>query len=156
MTERLPELQITSLRVNEYRGAKSDVPYLMVNCTFKVDPGTSLWQMAKGESEEYVQRLTIDDPEKYEHWIETQCGFDQFRYPGYGRAWTPQDVTWQYLEKFDVFWFRSWSADSLVTRAIVSELKHYEQHQKLPSVYRSTDEHIVLCHLRTLGETYWD
>jgi hypothetical protein len=156
MTERLPELQITSLRVNEYRGAKYDVPYLVINATFKVDPDTSLWQMAKGESKEYAQRLTIDDPEKYEQWIMRESWDLKDRYPGYGRAWLPQEVPWQYIEKFDTFWFRSWSADSTVTRAIISELQYYAQHQKLPSVYRSTDESIVLDHLRTLGETYWD
>jgi hypothetical protein len=155
MSERLPELQITSLRVNEYRGAKFDVPYLVVNCTFKVDPGTSLWQMAKGESEEYVQRLTIDDPEKYEHWIETQCGFDQFRYPGYGRAWTPQDVPWRYIEKFDVFWFREWVADCRVTRAVIAELEHYKEHGTFASTHRSTDEYAVLRYLRCL-ESFWD
>ena len=149
------ELIITSLRVNEYRGAKSDVPYLVINCTFKIDPDTSLWQMAKGESEEYAQRLTIDDPEKYEQWIETQCGFDQFRYPGYGRAWVPQDVPWRYLDKFDTFWFREWVADCGVTRAAIAELEHYKEHGTLASVHRSTNEYTVLRYLRCL-ESFWD
>jgi hypothetical protein len=149
------ELTITSLRVNEYRGAQSDVPFLVINCTFKVDPETSLWQMAKGESEEYVQRLTIDDPEKYEHWVKTQCGFDQFRYPGYGRAWTPQDVPWRYLDKFDTFWFREWVADCGVTRAAIAELRHYKEHGTLASEHRSTHEYTVLRYLRCL-ESFWD
>jgi hypothetical protein len=46
MTDKL-ELEITSLRWDERLGSKSDVPYIIVNCTFKVDPGSDIWQSAK-------------------------------------------------------------------------------------------------------------
>jgi hypothetical protein len=148
-------LTITSLRVDE-RG--TEVPFLIVNCCFTVEPDAydgSLWAQAKGDSEEYRQMLTIDDPEKYETWLETAWGFNQFRYDGYSKAWTHQDPVWQYIEKFNACWFREWVADCPVTRAIIADLKHYKEHGKLPTVYRTIDEGIILQHLRTLQQ-YWD
>ena len=148
-------LTITNLRVDE-RG--TEVKFLIVNCCFTVEPDAEdgfLWAQAKGDSEDYRQVLTIDDPEKYESWIETSAGFDQFRYSGYDRAWTHQDQVWQYIEKFKVFWFREWIADCPVTRAIVADLKYYKKHGKLPTVYRTIDEAIILHHLRVLQQ-YWD
>ena len=147
-------LTITSLRVNE-RG--TEVPFLVVNCTFKCDKDPEsydfLWTQAKGDSEDYRQVLTIDEPEKYEASLLT---WDfKTRYSGYGRAWTHQDPVWQYIEKFDTFWLREWIADCPVTRAIVSDLAYYKEHGKLPTVYRSIDEGIILQHLRTL-QSYWD
>ena len=147
-------LTITSLRVDERKG--ETVPFLIVNCCFRVDPEAndgSLWAQAKGDSEEYRKVLTIDDPEKYEasllNWDYSQ------RYPGYGRAWTHQDPVWQYIEKFETFWLREWVADCPVTRAIVRDLEHYKTHGMLPTVYRTIDEGIILQHLRTL-QSYWD
>ena len=150
-------LTITSLRVDERKG--ETVPYLIVNCVFKCarDPENYdfIWHQAKGDSEEYKKVLTIDDPEKYEKWIDNQCGFDQFRYSGYGRAWTHQEQVLRYIEKFDVFWLREWVADCPVTRAIISDLEHYKTHGVLPTVYRGIDEGIILNHLRVLHQ-YWD
>ena len=147
-------LTITSLRVDERKGEV--VPYLVINCCFTVEPETHdgyLWAQAKGDSEEYRQVLTIDDPEKYEESLLT---WDYAtRYPGYGRAWTHQDPVWQYIEKFDTFWLREWVADCPVTRAIVKDLEHYKTHGMLPTVYRTIDEGIILQHLRTL-QSYWD
>ena len=147
-------LTITSLRVNE-RG--TEVPFLIVNCCFKCAKDSEsydfLWTQAKGDSEDYRQVLTIDEPEKYEASLLT---WDfKTRYSGYGRAWTHQDPVWQYIEKFDTFWLREWIADCPVTRAIVSDLAYYKEHGKLPTVYRSIDEGIILQHLRTL-QSYWD
>jgi hypothetical protein len=147
-------LIITSLRVDERKGEV--VPYLIVNCCFTVEPDAHdgyLWAQAKGDSEEYRQVLTIDDPVKYEESL-LDWDYSQ-RYPGYGRAWTHQDPVWQYIEKFNVFWFREWIADCPVTRAIVKDLEHYKTHGMLPTVYRSIDEGIILQHLRTL-QSYWD
>ena len=149
-------LTITNLRVDERKG--KTVPYLIINCCFTVEPDAEdgyLWMQAKGDSEEYRQVLTIDDPEKYESWIETTTGFDLFRYSGYGRAWTHQDPAWQFIEKFNTCWFREWVADCPVTRAIVNDLEHYKTHGMLPTVYRTIDEGIILQHLRTL-QSYWD
>ena len=147
-------LTITSLRVDERKGEV--VPFLVINCTFKVIPEAHdgyLWAQAKGDSEDYRQVLTIDDPEKYEESLLT---WDYAtRYPGYGRAWTHQDPVWEYLEKFDTFWLREWVADCPVTRAIVKDLEHYKTHGMLPTVYRTIDEGIILQHLRTL-QKYWD
>jgi len=149
-------LTITNLRVDAIQGEV--VPFLVVNCCFTVEPDANdgfLWAQAKGDSEEYRQVLTIDDPEKYETWLENSWGFSQFRYDGYGKSWTHQDPVWQYIEKFDTFWFREWIADCPVTRAIIADLKYYKEHGKLPTVYRSVDEGIILHHLRTL-QRYWD
>jgi hypothetical protein len=147
-------LTITNLRVDERKGEV--VPFLVVNCCFRVDPdanGGSLWAQAKGDSEDYRQVITIDDPEKYEasllNWDYSQ------RYPGYGRAWTHQDPAWEYIEKFNTCHFREWVADCSVTRAIISDLEHYKNHGMLPTVYRTLDEAIILQHLRTL-QSYWD
>ena len=132
------------------------VPFLIVNCCFKVDPDANdgyLWAQAKGDSEEYRQVLTIDDPEKYEESL-LNWDYSQ-RYPGYGRAWTHQDPVWEYIEKFNTCWFREWVADCPVTRAIVRDLEHYKAHGMLPTVYRTIDEGIILQHLRTL-QRYWD
>jgi hypothetical protein len=159
-------LTITNLRV-DFRKSESpkpwpDVPYLIVNCVFRCartnDYGTDFaWHQAKAYSEEYRQILTLDDPERFDAWLMDPDGWNlSSKYDGYGRAWTHEDPAWKYIEKFDCFWFRSWSADCTVTRAIIAELEYYRKHGKLPSVYRSVDEGIILSHLRTLGETYWD
>jgi hypothetical protein len=158
-------LQITNLRV-DFRTSESpkpwpNVPYMIVNCVFKCsrsnDPGEDfVWCQAKGGSEEYTQVLTIDDPKRYDAWICDDLGWSlSSKYDGYGRAWTHEDPTWRYIEKFDCFWFREWVADCTVTRAIVSELAYYKEHGKLPSVYRSVEDGIILSHLRTL-HSYWD
>jgi hypothetical protein len=147
-------LTVTSLRVDERKGEV--VPFLIVNCCFRVDPDSNdgyLWAQAKGDSEGYRQVLTIDDPEKYEESLLT---WDfSIRYPGYGRAWTHHDPVWEYVEKFDTFHFREWIADGPVTRAVISDLEYYKEHKKLPTVYRTIDEGIILQHLRTL-QSYWD
>lgn len=147
-------LTITSLRVDEIQGEV--VPFLVVNCCFTVEPDVEdgyLWAQAKGDSEDYRQVLTIDDPEKYE---ESLLNWDfGNKYPGYGRAWTHQDPVWDYIEKFNTFWFREWIADCKVTRSIIQELEFYQDNGRLPSVYRTIDEGIILQHLRTL-QRYWD
>jgi hypothetical protein len=159
-------LKILNLRV-DYRESESpepwpNVPYVIINCVFKCervsDPGEDFaWWQAKGESEEYRKVLTIDDPERYENWLMSPTGWNlSSKYDGYGKAWIHNDPAWRYIEKFDVFWFRSWTADCSVTRAIIAELEYYKKYGKLPSVYRAVDSCIILSHLRTLGETYWD
>jgi hypothetical protein len=156
-------LTITNLRVDScetegwFCAGKVACPYIIVNCCFKVtkDEDTFIWERAKGESEEYQKVLTIDDPERYLEFImdwDLNC---RTTYPGYGRAWTHKDPPWQYLEKFDTFWFREWVADCSVTRAIISELQHFKKYGVLPSVYRSVEEGIILQHLETL-QNYWD
>lgn len=156
-------LRITSLRV-DYRNTPAgklwteEVPYAIFNCTFKVDrdceDGEMLWQQAKGESEEYHQVLTVESPETYEKFLtEWDLSFDSGY--DYGRAWTPYEGAWFYLEKFDTFWHREWIADSPVTRAIISELEFFKEHGKLPANYRHLHESVVMRHLRTL-HSYWD
>ncbi len=158
-------LTITSLRV-DYRntegwfdGGTRPCPYLIVNVVFRCERSEDLhedftWNQAKAWSEEYVQKLTVDDPKRYEEWLlkywDLQKGYD-----GHGRAWIHEDTPWRYIEKFDIFWFREWIADSTVTRAIIAELQYYKDHGSLPSVYRTVESSIILSHLRTLHE-YWD
>ena len=149
-------LKITSLRVDNRRS--EGVPYLIVNCCFKVEPEANdgfIWAQAKGDSKEYRKILTIESPETYEKWIESWDLDFQNHYPGYKFCWTHQDQTWHYIEKFGTFWFREWVADCPVTRAILNDLNFYKTHGKLPTVYRSIDEGIILQHLRTL-QSYWD
>jgi hypothetical protein len=147
-------LTITNLRIDEIQG--KTVPFLVVNCCFTLEPDAHdgyLWAKAKEDSADYRQIITIDDPAKYESSL---LSWDfKMRYPGYGRSWTHQDPVWQYIEKFSTFWFREWVADCPVTRAIVADLKYYKEHGKLPTVYRTIDEAIILQHLRTM-QSYWD
>jgi hypothetical protein len=155
-------LIITNLRVDSretegwFDGGKIACPYLILNVVFRVekDEDTFIWERAKGMAEEYQKVLTIDDPERYEDWICNHWDLTK-GYDGYGRAWAHQDPPWQYIEKFDVFHFREWIADSTVTRAIISELQHFKDHGELPSVYRSVEEGIILTHLESL-QRYWD
>lgn len=152
-------LKITSLRT-DYRVTPEgnmwtqDVPYCIVNATFRITDDEHLWERTKVESEEYRQVLTIKSPEDYEealkNWDLTfKNGYD------YGRAWTHNESPFVYLEKWDTFWFREWVADSTVTRAIIAELEHFREHGKLPSVYRHAEEYIVISHFHAL-ERYWD
>lgn len=156
-------LHITSLRV-DYRNTPSgkfcseQIPYAIFNCTFRIDrdceDGEMLWQLAKGESEEYLQVLTIESPETYEKFLsEWDFSFEQGY--DYGRAWVHNEGAWCYLEKFDTFWQREWIADSPVTRSIISELQYFRKHGKLPSNYRHLHESVVMRHMRVLHE-YWD
>ena len=165
MAIQAPTLKITNLRV-DYRNTPTpenwpDVPYLIINVVFRCDRSDSYdtdfaWAQAKAHSEEYRKVLTIDDPERYDAWIMSPDGWNwSSKYDGYGRAWTHEDPTWRHIEKFDVFWLREWVADCSVTRAIIAELEYYREHGKLPSVYRATDECIILSHLRTI-HSYWD
>ena len=155
-------LTITNLRVDErategwFGDDRVACPYLILNVVFHVerDEDTFTWERAKGSAEEYQKVLTIDDPERYEDWICNHWDLAK-GYDGYGRAWTHQDRPWQYIEKFNVFWFREWLADCTVTRAIIAELQCFKENGCLPSVYRSVEEGIILTHLETL-QRYWD
>lgn len=158
-----PEVNITTLRVDERTSSSeslygANVSYLIVNCVFQIprNEDNFLWVQATADAEEYRKVLSIDDPERYEAWIMSEEGWNlSSKYDGYGRAWIHNDCPWRYIKKFDSFWFREWIASCSVTKAIVSELKYYKEHGKLPSAYRTIDGHIVLQHLRTL-QTYWD
>ena len=155
-------LTITNLRVdyreteNWFSDRKVSCPFIILNVVFHVkkDEDTFIWERAKGMAEEYQKTLTIDDPEKYNHWIENEWDLHD-SYPGFGRAWVHQDPPWRYLPKFDSFWFREWIADCNVTRAIIAELQYFKYNGCLPSVYRSVEEGIILTHLETL-QRYWD
>ena len=153
-------LTITSLRT-DYRVTPQgnvwieDVPFIIVNCTFRITDDDSLWQRAKAESEEYSSVLTIDDPKRYEEFLlNWDFNFDK-NYDGYGRTWTHNESPWQYIEKFDTFHFREWIADSAVTNAMIREIDHYRFFGRLKSVYRHTEDCIILQHLRAL-QGYWD
>jgi hypothetical protein len=158
-------LTITNLRVDYrnsegwFEGGTRPCPYLIVNVVFKCGRSDDLhedytWNQAKAWSEEYTQKLTIDNPKRYEDWICNHWDLTK-GYDGYGKAWTHEDPPWRYIEKFDCFWFREWIADCAPTRAIIAELQHYKEHGTLPSVYRTVEESIILTHLQTL-QRYWD
>lgn len=151
-------IKITSLRTDARLSESlhfDNVPFLILNLTFKIEDEDDLFQMAKAESEDYTKVLTIDNPKKYTDWIlQTDMSFD-LQYPGYGRAWIPNDPPWVYIEKFNTFRLRDYIADCPVTRAILEDIKYYKEHGKLPTIYRHTDECIILNHFRTLSK-YWD
>lgn len=137
-----------------------DVPYVIVNLCYKIDTSTDdgsfCWQRAKAEASDYSSVLTIDDPDRYEAWLMDPKGWDFSRtYDGYGRAWTHNDPVWRYIEKFDTFHFREWIADSLPTKMILWELQYYKENGRLPSVYRHSEDCIIMQHLRCLMG-YWD
>ncbi len=159
-------LEITSLRTDYrvtegwFEGEPRDCPYIIVNCCFRIhndkEEGNWSFLRAKAETESYRKVLTIDDPERYEKWLMSPDGWSfSSKYNGYSRAWTHQDCPWQYIEKFDTFHFREWIADCGPTLAIIQELEYYQQHGKLPSVYRTLESEIILSHLRAL-QSYWD
>jgi hypothetical protein len=153
-------LEITSLRVDERitPGGNlwyADVPYLIVNATFRITEDEHLFERTKAEASEYSSVLTIDDPKRYEEFLLNWDLNINSKYDGYGRAWTSQDPPFYYLEKFQTFWFRQWIADSSVTRAILSEIQHFKEHGKLPSVYRHAEEYIIMSHFHCL-DRLWD
>jgi hypothetical protein len=159
-------LTITSLRADYretegwFEGGTRSCPFIICNVVFKCARSEDLhedfaWNQAKAWSEDYTQKLTIDDPERYEAWL-MGVGWDfKTKYDGYGKAWVHGDPPWRYIPKFDVFHFREWIADCGPTRAIIAELEYYKEHGHLPLVYRTVEDSIILTHLRTLG-TYWD
>jgi hypothetical protein len=153
-------LTITSLRVNERVTPHGnlfteDVPYLIVNCCFKITDDEPLFERTKAEAEEYRSVLTIDDPKRYEAFLLNWDTNWSSKYDGYGRAWIHNECPYYYLEKFQTFWFRQWIADSTVTRAILAEIQHYRDHGRLPSVYRHAEEYIIMSHLHCL-DRLWD
>ena len=170
MTLETPLLKITSLRV-DYPCLKSDkpypgsVPFCIVNATFKIrrdcDDGQMLWDLAVGQSKDYARTTVTDDPEKEVQWYANALSFEDGKliwpdkYPGMEKKWTMQDPSWQYIEKFDTFWFREWVAYSSVTVALISEISVYKVTGKLRYSYRALEESIVLKHFETLGR-YWD
>ena len=153
-------LTITSLRIDERTTPQGnlweqDVPFLAINATFRIEDDEPLFERTKAESEDYRSVLTIDDPGRYESFLLNACGFEQFKYDGYGRAITFNDPVFVYLEKYRTFWFREYVADSPVTRAILSEIQYFKDHGKLPSVYRHAEEYIIMSHFHCL-DRYWD
>ena len=153
-------LTITSLRVDERVTPAGNlwyenVPYLIVNATFRITEDEHLLERTKADASEYSSVFTIDDPERYEQYLLEDNFLTSPPYDGFGKAWTRQDPPFYYLEKFNTFWFRQWIADSSVTRAIINELEYYKQHGKLPSVYRHAEEYIIISHFHCL-DRLWD
>lgn len=137
------------------------VPYAIVNSTFKFLPSEDdhekcLKNSAIAEAENYHKVLILDDPERYEKWLETECDFSfEKNYDGWSKGWAPQDSSWVYLEKFDTFWFREWIAWTTATKAILNELFYYKSTGEFMDLYRCVPDRMVLKHFRTL-QSYWD
>lgn len=149
------------------------VPYLLVNCVFRCDPGYYR-DKALGRAQDYRQVLVTGSPEEEEAAFqaeleeqmvqrESEEGFDVLadwvnrvnRSEPKPKVWTYDDPLWHHIEKFNVFWFREWVADCSVTRAALQELRLYQTEGSVKAVYRTTDEEIVLKHLETI-QSYWD
>ena len=135
------------------------VPYIIANICWKVTPDEDddiyTHKSFLSATEDYTVVPTLDDPVKFDEFIESNCGFDFALYPGIEKRSIFNDKKWRYLEKFDAFWMREWVADCLVTRAVLRELETYHKLGKFPSVYRGVDAHIMYQHIDTL-QRYWD
>ena len=145
------------------------VPYMIINCVFKISDDPHLYSEAKTKSMMYRKVVKTKSPEEEdrefeERWSDAPDGVDgriQFLLdvvnskPAPEQFWTYGEQYWNHVEKFDIFWFREWVADSPITREILKELRFFQTEGKLPTVYRTIDEGIVLKHLETLWN-YWD
>ena len=148
-------------RVTPPVGPWPAVPYLIANICWKVTPDGDDDDIYTHKSflsatENYSEVPTIDNPARFEAFVESKGVFDVFRnYPGIEKRSIFNDKKWHYLEKFDTFWMREWIADCAVTRSILKELEVFQKTGKLESVYRGVDSHILYLHLSTLNQ-YWD
>ena len=135
------------------------VPYIIANICWKVTPDGDddiyTHKSFLSATEDYNQVPTLDDPVKFDEFIESNLGLGNFRYPGMEGRYIFNEKKWHYLEKFGTFWSREWVADCLVTRAVLRELEIYQKLGKFPSVYRGVDSHIIYQHIDTL-QRYWD
>ena len=149
------------------------VPFLIVNCVFRCDPGYYK-DKAMGRARDYKKVIVTGSPEEEEMAFKAQYEEQMIakdsdeeldfladwvnranREPPKPQVWTYDDPLWHHIEKFNVFWFREWVADCTVTRAALQELRLYQTEGSVRSVYRTTDEEIVLKHLETV-QSYWD
>jgi hypothetical protein len=138
--------QITSLRVIEKvtksTGKFPDIPYLIANITWQVPTDSFYFSRFLRDSKEVVEELAIDNPSSY--------GDTRGNPPKYTKVWTPHDPKWEYLEKFQTFWMKTWVSDCPVVRSVLDELKHFEQAGEFSSVYRFHKESTLHTHLSTL------
>ena len=151
----------------------SKVPYLIVNCVFRCSPGY-YHAKALARAQNYRKVTVTGTPEEEEQAFQAQleesmiaresdAGYDFLadwvnranRQPQSKQVWTYDDPLWHHIQKFDVFWFREWVADCTVVRAALQELSLYQNEGSVKSVYRTTDEEIVLKHLETI-QSYWE
>lgn len=149
------------------------VPFLVVNAVFRCEPGYYR-DKAMARSKDYRQVIVTGSPEEEEaafaaRFEEHMGAMDENpelssleewvqwanKQPEPKRVWTYDDPLWYHIEKFDVFHFREWVSDCPVTRAALQELRLYQIDGNTGSVYRTTEEEIVLKHLETIS-SYWD
>jgi hypothetical protein len=96
MTIKITHLDVRA-KTSESDSYGGPVPYAMVNATWKFLPSedehdVQMKDMAIAEAEDYRRILTLDDPQRYEKWIATECDFSlEKRYDGWSKGWTPND-----------------------------------------------------------------
>lgn len=138
---------ITSLRVAEKVSVQSgdfpDIPYLIVNLTWKVSPNSSYFQWFLDDSKDIVQQLSVVNPEKWDD------PFSLFEIE-FEKVWIPHGDRWKYIPKFNTFWYKDYVSDCPVVRATLKELEHFQQREKFSSEYRFFDESILYKHLSVL------
>lgn len=158
---------------NEGFSAFPKVPYMLVNCVFRPQPGY-YHDKAMAFAQEYKQVVITGSPEEEDarfkdrfenHFVDFGTDDDSTfskdfskwanSLPPVEQTWTHSEPIWYYQPKFDIFQMKEWCSDCAVTRACLSELSHYQESGKMLSIYRSTDEEIVLKHLQTIN-SYWD
>jgi hypothetical protein len=139
------ETKITSLRVTERvtksKGNYPDIPFLIVDITWKISEGDFYFFRFLRDSHDVIEGLAIDNPLSY-----GLCGVPT----KFTKVWTPHDQKWVYLEKFQTFWMKAWVSDCPVVRIVLDELRHFHQTGEFSSVYRFYKESTLYAHLSTL------
>jgi hypothetical protein len=138
---------ITSLRVAEKVSVQSgdfpDIPYLIVNLTWKVSPNSTHFQWFLDDTKDIVQQLSVVNPEKWDD------PFSLFEIE-FEKVWIPHGDRWKYIPKFNTFWYKDYVSDCPVVRATLKELEHFQQREEFSSEYRFFDESILYKHLSVL------
>ena len=136
------DIVITSLWYREKLSKKGSVPYLHVNCTFRVKEGFSK-NDALSLCSPCFKTLVADTESEALNFKNTKL------------AWVLKDQSWAYLPKFDTFWFSELVSDCSVTRSCIYDLQYYKDWGEMPDVHRFADDRVILRHLQTL-HSYWD
>ena len=143
----MTKTQITSLIVTEKVSVQSgdfpEVPYLIVNLTWKVSPNSPYFQWFIDDTRDIVQQLSVVNPEAWND----PCLLDDIEFE---KVWVPNEEKWRYIPKFNTFWYKGYVSDCPVVRATLKELEHFQHREKFSSEYRFFDESILYKHLSVL------
>jgi hypothetical protein len=138
---------ITSLRVAEKVSVKSgdfpNIPYLIVNLTWKISPDDFYFQAFLDDTKDIVQQISVVDPDTWND----PCSLHETNFE---KVWIPHGDRWKYIPKFETFWYKDYVSDCPVVRATLKELEHFQQREEFSSEYRFFDASILYKHLSVL------